>query len=339
MRRPIRVVVALTLAFSTSVVGASGFRLADGLVAEVIATGIGRPIQLAFEGGGRLVVLGHGRRGDAAAELLWIDLGGPLPIDAVRWPRVVIPFADEPRKNAFGSLAVDTRTGDVYLGEENGNRIYRLGADRRLTAVAIGIQHLVGGSGIALDGHGQLVVVDFTSPETSLRSESAPPPGLSTLEPSDYQGPLVFRVGLEGEASLPRRLDLLPPFFPRTWARPIGEPLTRFMSVATHGDDRLILLDSLGQVFVLTRGGAPRLFARLPAGHYHRTSIAVASDRSVFVSSGFHVRRVFRVAPDGRVDVVASDLGDPGGIAIDDTGRLYVAETALHRIIRIRRER
>ena len=37
----------------------------------------------------------------------------------------------------------------------------------------------------------------------------------------------------------------------------------------------------------------------------------------------------------GEVSTVASELGDPGGIVFDRSGALYVAETALHRIIRI----
>jgi hypothetical protein len=36
------------------------------------------------------------------------------------------------------------------------------------------------------------------------------------------------------------------------------------------------------------------------------------------------------------VTVVARDLGDPEGIAVDAAGDLYVAENALHRVIRIR---
>jgi hypothetical protein len=36
------------------------------------------------------------------------------------------------------------------------------------------------------------------------------------------------------------------------------------------------------------------------------------------------------------VTSVAHDLGDPQGIVVDRWGDLYVAETALHRIIRIR---
>jgi sugar lactone lactonase YvrE len=42
------------------------------------------------------------------------------------------------------------------------------------------------------------------------------------------------------------------------------------------------------------------------------------------------------VSPSGVVTSVAHDLGDPQGIVVDRSGALYVAETALHRIIRIR---
>ena len=61
----------------------------------------------------------------------------------------------------------------------------------------------------------------------------------------------------------------------------------------------------------------------------------MGSDGSVFVSGGFQVQKIFRIAPAGEVSIIASDLGDPGGIVFDRAGALYVAETALHRIIRI----
>src|SRR5882672_9119826 len=114
---------------------ASSVQPAPGFMAEVVVTDVGRPIQLAFDRGGRLVVLSHGRRGDAAGEIHRLDVTGSQPIDAGRAPRVVIPFSAVPRKPALGSLAVDPRTGDLYLGEENGNRVYHLSTDHRLTAV------------------------------------------------------------------------------------------------------------------------------------------------------------------------------------------------------------
>lgn len=335
-RRPLGALsLLLAAAGLASGPGAPSARVADGFVIEPVATGIVRPIQLALGDSGRLVVLSHGRQDTAAAEVLWLDLAGPLPIDASRSPRVVIPFPEGPRRIVFGSLAVDRR-GDLCLGEENGNRVYRLAAGKRLEPVAVGLQHLVGGSSIALDGEGRLVALDFASAETQLRSEAPPPLALDSLAAESYQGPLVFRVSLPASASLPRRLDLVPPLFPRGWARPPGEPLTRFISVVPLPGGGLVLLDSLGEVLTLGAEGELRRLARLPAGHYHRTNIALGPDGSLFVSSGFHIRRIYRVSPAGGVSLVASDLGDPQGIAVDAAGRLYVAETALHRIVQIR---
>ena len=312
----------------------SGVVTAAGFGADLVVSDIGRPMQLAFDRGGRLVVLSHGRRGDAAGEVHRFDVTRPLPIDAERAPHVVIPFAEAPRKMTLGSLALDPRTGDLYLGEENGNRVYRLSTESRLTPVAIGLQHLVGGSSIALDGDGRLIALDYVSPETEGRAETPPPRGLEAFG-SGYQGPLIFRVALGDGAALPRRLDLVPPLFPRGWLSPPGELLTRFISVASRPDGTLLLLDSLGQVFRLGQADGLTRVARLPAGHYQRTSIALTPDGALLVSTGLHLRRVFRVTPDGAVATIASELGDAGGVAMDAGGRVYVAETALHRVIRI----
>jgi hypothetical protein len=304
---------------------------------DVVVTRIPRPVQLSFTQTGRLVVLSQGWRGDAAGEIFEFDLSAPLPIDGSREPHIVIPFAEGPRKTVFGSLAV-SEAGDLFLGEENGNRVSRLNRARRLDDVAVGIQHLVGGGAIALDRHGRLIVVDYASPETRLRSESPLPPALEAAAGEGYQGPLVFRVDLRGTA-LPRRLDLVPPLFPRAWAaRPGEEPLSRFISVTPLPDDDLLLLDSLGQLFRLTPGTGLRRLARLPAGHYHRTNIGLAADGSAYISSGFHIRGLYRVSPAGAVTSIARELGDPAGIAVDRDGAVYVAETALHRIIRLRPE-
>src|SRR2546426_51601 len=95
------------------------------------------------------------------------------------------------------------------------------------------------------------------------------------------------------------------------------------------------LLNPIGEAFVLPADGDLRRLARLPSGHFPRTSTAAAPDGSVFVSSGFHTRELYRVSPAGVVTSIARDLGDPQGIVVDRSGALYVAETALHRIIRI----
>ena len=249
----------------------------------------------------------------------------------------MIPFAEGPRKTALGSLAVDPRSDDVILGEENGNRIYRLTTDKRLVPVAVGLNHLLGGSSLALDPSGKLVVLDYASFQAQLRSEAPLPPSLAALAAEDYQGPLVFRIDLDEDVPLPRRLEIVAPIFPKRSARRnFGEPaLHKFVAVVPIGKDELALLSVVGEVFVLSPEGDLRRLTRLPPGHFQRTSMAVAPDRSVFVSAGFHIRELYRVSPAGDVTSFAHDLADPQGVVVDRAGVLYVAETALHRIIRI----
>jgi hypothetical protein len=312
-------------------------RLADGLKIEVVATDVPRPAQLSLTASGRLVVLSQGWRGDAAAEIFWLDPAAGVPINGALMPRVVIPFAEGPRKNALGSLGVHPRTDDLFLGEENGNRIYRWGADKRLAPVVVGLNHLLGGSSFAIDAFGRLAVIDYASFESELRSEAPPPASLAWLATDDYQGPVVYRVDPDAGVPLPRRLDLTAPIFPRPPLRKaVGEPLNKFIAMVARGPGELVLLSSVGEMFVLTTDGLLRRVTRLPSGHFNRTSMAVAPDGSVYVSSGFHIREVYRVSPTGAVTSIASGLGDPQGIAVDPAGALYIAETALHRIIRLR---
>ena len=330
------ILAGLTWLLAVSPQPTAGADVSPGLRVEVVATGIPRPIQLAFDAHGGLVVLSQGWRGDAAAEIYRVDVHGALPVDAARAPRVVIPFAEELRKAVFGSLALEPRSGDLFLGEENGNRIYRLGADQRLQAVAVGLNHLLGWSALALDEQGRLIFLDYASPETHLRSERPLPPSLSWLTDEGYRGPLVFRIDPGEARPLPRRADLLAPILPRGGSIPTGqEPVWRLIAVTAAAGDDLVFLSSVGEVFRLGPDGELRLLARLPAGHYHRNNLAMGPDGSVFVCGGFHIRQIFRVSPAGAVSIIASELGDPGGIILDRQGALYVAETALHRIIRI----
>lgn len=314
----------------------TGVEVAPGLHAEVVVVGVPRPVQLAIDASAHLVILSHGWRGDAAAEIYRLEVAA-LPLDASRAPRVVIPFSGGPRKVAFGSLALDPRSGDLYIGEENGNRLYRLGAHGGIALLGVGLNHLLGGSSLAVDRRGRLVVLDYTSPEVQQRSEAPPPASFEGLGGSAYQGPVVTRLDPREDLPLPRRLDLIIPILPVRAAPPDGaEPLFRFISVATTRSDVIVLLDALGELFTLADDAVLRPLARLPSGHYHRTHMTVGPDGSVFVSSGFQIREIFRVSPTGTVTVVARNLGDPEGIAVDAAGDLYVAENALHRVIRIR---
>lgn len=299
---------------------------------DVVATGVTRPLQLALDGSS-LLVLGIGSRGDAAAELHRIDLAGPLPVDLARQPRIRIPFPDA-WTATLGSLAVAPGTRELFLGEENGSRIWRLGPENRLVLYARGLTRLMGGSTLAFDDAGRLLIVDHVDPRLSPYDEALAP-GLEYFRDEDYRGPLLFRLTLDPAIPLPRDVGRLAPLFPRGWNGPAGGSfLPRLVAVAPRARD-LVVLTSSGELFTIEDGGALVPFARLPAGQYHRINMVASRDGAIYVSAGFWVARVFRVSPAGAVTTLAADVADPQGIAIDARGNIYVAESSLHRIVRM----
>lgn len=314
--------------------GASPPRGHPSPVVDAVATGVPRPLQLVVDGR-TLVVLTPCSRGDCAGEIYRIDLGGELPVDLSRQPRIRIPFVDS-RMAVLGSLAFSPLTRELFLGEENGTRVYRLTGDGQPTLFAAGLHRLAGGSTLAFDQLGRLLIVDYVDQVPSEDEERAPP-GLEPFRDEDYRGPVVFRLTPDPSIPLPRRLDRVAPLFPPGWrGGNRGALLPRLISVAPLVTGELLLLTSGGALFRLTADRAFTPFAQLPPGQYLRTNMLAAPDGSVFVSGGFWVASIFRVSPDGAVTTLASRLADPEGIALDDRGTLYVAESAFHRIVRLR---
>ncbi len=302
---------------------------------EVVATGVIRPLQLLWDGRA-ILVLSPGARGESAGEIYRLPVEGPLPIDLSHQPSTRIPFGD-PAMATIGSLARDPRAGGLYLGEENGKRVWRLGADGRLVLYIKGLRRLAGGSSLAFDQAGRLILVDYADPYFA-QPEERPPPGLEQLREEDYRGPLVIGLTLDPTIPLPRHVGNLAPLYPRVWGGRAGGALLPFLvSVVSLPDGHLLLLTSSGELYRLGNGGDLTLFARLPRGQYSRTNMVAAPDGTVFVSGGFHVGQVFRATTDGTVSVVAGDLADPEGVALDAGGSLYIAESSAHRILRVRR--
>ena len=303
-----------------------------GALPEVIATGVPRPLQVVVDGGS-LVVLSPGT-GDSAGEIYRVNLTGELPVNLARQPRIIIPFADS-RTAALGSLVLDPGNRELVLGEENGTAIYRLTRDERLIPYAIGLNRLAGGGTLAFDHAGRLVVLDLADPRLSSDRERLPP-GLEDLREEDYRGPLVFRLVADPTLPLPRRLGRAAPLFPRVWGGKAGGALLpRLIAVAPLDSGDLAFLSSAGDLYRLTPEGRFTVYAHLPHGFYNRITMVAEPDGSVLVSGGFHVPRILRVSSEGVVSVLADDLADPEGIALDGHGHLYVAESSLHRIVRL----
>jgi hypothetical protein len=299
---------------------------------EVVATGLSRPLQLALDRR-TLVVLGPGARGDSAGEIYRLDLDGALPVDFTHRPRVRVPYLDR-RLATLGSLALEPATRDLYLGEENGTRVYRLDGDERLTLYVDGLHRLPGGSALAFDASGRLVIVDHADPLLSAQPER-PPAGLEQFRDEDYRGPLVFRLTLDPTLPLPRRVDRIPPLFPRAWGGRAGGAMLPRIVAATPAGDGLVVLSSGGTLYRLANDTLTPL-ATLPRGQYLRANLIAGPEGTVIMNGGFGVPMIFRIAVDGAVTQLAGPLGDPQGLVLTADGYLYVAESSLHRIVRFR---
>jgi hypothetical protein len=320
-------IVAAALLFSTALGREAS--LPDGL--EVVVTGVPRPVQLAVDRR-TLVVLSPGASGDSAGEIHRVELDGILPVDVSRRARVRIPFVDA-RLATLGSMALEPTSRDLFLGEENGTRVYRLDADERLRLYVDGLRRLPGGSGLAFDGAGRLVLLDHADPFIS-PGEERTPHGLEHFRDEDYRGPLVFRLSLDPTIPLPRRIERMPPLFPRAWGgQGGGAMLPRLVAVAPI-DGELAVVGSGGTLYRVTADSRLVPIVTLPSGQYLRINMLAAADGGVFVSGGFSVGVIFHVAPDGAVTRLAGPLADPQGLALGADGYLYVAESSLHRIVR-----
>ncbi len=320
------------LAAALVLAGAAAPPASSPVDVEVVATGVPRPLQLALDRR-TLVVLGPGARGDSAGEIYRIDLDRALPVDVSQRPRVRVPFLDG-RLATLGSLALEPGSRDLFVGEENGSRVYRLDGDERLTLYVDGLRRLPGGSALTFDGAGRLLLVDYADPMISPQLDR-PPAGLEQFRDEDYRGPLLFRLALDPTLQLPRRVDRIPPLFPRAWGgRAGGAMLPRLVAAAPAGDE-LILLSSGGTLYRLANDALAPL-ATLPRGQYLRANVVAAPDGTVFMSGGFGVPMIFRIGRDASVATLAGPLGDPQGLVLGGDGYLYVAESSLHRIVRLR---
>jgi hypothetical protein len=298
-------------------------------VPEIAVRGVPRPLQLAWDGAA-LLVLSPDARGESAGEIYRVRLDEHV-VQLTDEPRTRVPFPHAGART-IGSLAIEPASRALLLGEENGSRVWRLDADGRMTPYATGLRRLAGGSTLAFDRSGRLVLLDHADPFLSPQHDR--PAGFEHFREDEYRGPVVHRLAMDAAAPGPRRMGDVTPLFPRGWGGRSGA-LPHLVAVAVAGDE-LRVLSSSGELYRLADDGRPALVAKLPRREYTRANMLTGADGTVYVSGGFHSGTVFRVAVDGTVSVVAANLADPAGIALDQRGWLYIAESAQHRILRVR---
>src|SRR3989449_4476763 len=120
------------------------------------------------------------------------------------------------------------------------------------------------------------MVLAYASSESHPRSEPPPPSSLESLAAETYRGRIVFRIDPDENPPLPRRLELIAPFFPPPPMRRVpGEPMHRFVAIAPLEQGEFVVLSSIGEMVILSAEGKLRSLARLPSEHLHHTSVAV----------------------------------------------------------------
>ncbi len=154
--------LSLLLASRLAAAQPAGITIAAGYEAEVFATGVADPVDLAPGPGATLVVLDSGGPtgvGHVLYRLPITPLGSPAT-DARPLARMTIRVGAGGMAYPAGAVAVHPRSGQAFLSEFAGKRLYRVDADGRLALYTTGFWMLPRGA-IRFDGTGRLLVLDF----------------------------------------------------------------------------------------------------------------------------------------------------------------------------------
>lgn len=333
-------VVLMTLVASTPMARAaeqdplSDVWVAPGFRIEVFAVNLRGPEDMAWDPRGELIVLNALGRPGTVGEIVRLPVrpDAPLPVDAAKAPTHALAGAAFARPFPIGSLALHAPTGDLYLAERWGTRLFRLSPDGRIVPYATGFFRLPYRA-VRFDDRGMLLVLDGRS-EGRLGRKEADEDEADGPDERPYLGPILYRVSVEDRAALPRSVRYWRAVFPRDDdERRALAGFNRFTGVApSPTGDLFFITHGSGEVHRY-RAGEIQKFGQLPPAQ--STTILLAPGGELFVTS-WVPGALFRVpASGGRAEAVARGLKDPEGLAMDAEGRLYVAEAHGHRILRI----
>ena len=108
--------------------------------------------------------------------------------------------------------------------------------------------------------------------------------------------------------------------------------------IADTGNARILKRDPLGNVSTFAGGGDPDVLgdggAATAASLKQPRGLALAADGTLYITETGR-NRVRRVAPDGRINTVTTDLDLPTDVAVDAEGTLYIADANHHRVLKI----
>ena len=108
--------------------------------------------------------------------------------------------------------------------------------------------------------------------------------------------------------------------------------------ISDTGNARIVKIDPLGNRSTFAGGADPDTLGdggpATSASLKQPRGIALAADGTLYITETGR-NRVRRVAPDGRINTVATDLDLPTDVAVDAEGTLFVADAMHHRVLQV----
>ena len=328
----------------TTVAG-TGTRGFDGDGGPAIAAALDEPGDVAVDGSGGLFIAEHGNRRirlvDTAGRITTVAGSGGRGYDGDDKP------ATSASLSSLRGMAVDG-SGNVYIGDTDSHRIRRVDAAGQISTVA---------------GTGQFGYDGDDKPATSARLYE--PEGIAFDRSAgfyiaDTHNGRIRRVNASGQITTiagTSDYGYNGDDQPATSARLYGPRAIAFdrqsnLFIADADNNRVRRVDVTGQITTVAGTGIPGYDGDDKPAISARISgpLSIAIDRSgnLYLTDQSRIRRVDAM---GRITTVAGTgedgydednkpaatarLNHPGGVAVDGSGNLYIADTNNHRVRRV----
>jgi glucose/arabinose dehydrogenase len=222
-----------------------------------------------------------------------------------------------PRGLVFG------RSGELYVAEQSGGSVAKIGSDGRTARIAKGFSHP---HDLAIDAQGYLYLADSGANRIARISPSG--------EVTTYIDNVQFPVDLDPQGELlicELYRGRVVAFKGPQMVRVIASGLSWPHGLAFGKQGEIFINENTGnRINKLTPGKPMEPFAEVqrPVG------LAFGPSGDLYVAQP-QVGKVSRIKPDGTVTTLLQGLKEPRDPAFDHSGNLYVAETEARRILKL----
>lgn len=225
-----------------------------------------------------------------------------------------------PRGLVFG------RSGELYIAEQSGGSVAKIGRDGRIVRIAKGFSHP---HDLAIDAQGYLYLADSGADRIARISPSS---GEVTSYIDTVQFPVDLDFNPQGELLVCELYrGRVVAFKGAQMVRVIASGLAWPHGLAFGKQGEIFINENTGnRINKLIPGKPMQLFAEVqrPVG------LAFGPSGDLYVAQP-QVGKVSRIKPDGSVITLLQGLKEPRDPAFDQSGNLYVAETEANRILKL----